>query len=273
MSRTTRPGLSLIEVCVVLFILMILIGLFLPATRRVHDAAARTYCINNLKQIMLGIQNYSDTYSVLTSAEQSVITPSPVPTGCIGPGMIPEQRLSWYVAILPYLEQDALYRQFDREKNYAGNQKAAETAVKIFCCPAIVSATPEKPALLPITTYVAAAGTGTDAATRPAGKPGNGFMGYDRTISLNAITDGTSNTIGVLESHLMVGPWAQGGPATLRSFENSRWHDPAQPIGQHVPGPMVAFADGSVRSISYAIDPVMLAAMFTIAGGETVTFE
>lgn len=228
--------------------------------------------MNNQKQILLGIQNYSDMMAVPPSQEQSAGLFGPVPTGCIGSGMSPEERLSWYVSILPYLEQETLYRQFDCEKNYAENRKAAEAIMKILQCPAFSASGHNSP----ITTYIASAGVGEDAAKRPIGAPGNGFMGYDRAISWAAITDGTSNTIAIWESHQMVGPWAQGGPSTLRGGADASGNNvnmlKASPLhgGNEF---LVGFADGATRSISYSIDPQMLAAMLTIAGGETVTFE
>src|SRR5438046_1576446 len=124
MSRSTRHGFTLTELLVVIAIVVTLIALLLPATRRVGEAAVRTQCMNNLKQLMLAFHSFqsvgtSHTYpstDKLNHAAQGYF-----PSGCIGPGTTPEGRLSWMVALLPYLEQEQVYRQLNIDKGYAGN--------------------------------------------------------------------------------------------------------------------------------------------------------
>jgi prepilin-type N-terminal cleavage/methylation domain-containing protein/prepilin-type processing-associated H-X9-DG protein len=264
MSRSARNGFTIIELLVVIAIIGVAIALLLPAVRRVREPANRTQCANNLKQLMCAIHNYADTYPSTGSsaASHSYL----LPPGCIGYGAIPEERLSWMSALLPYLEQDSLYRKIDLEKGYEGNLPAVQTSIKTFLCPsANVEATGDA-----VTHYVAMSGIGLDAATRPAGAPGNGFMGCDRLTSLSMIKDGTSNTIALMETRSDLGPWARGGPSTLRGF------DPAdvpifgdqRPFGGHPNGINAAMADGSVRFINASIDPAKLGAAITIDGGE-----
>ena len=271
MSRSTRNGLSLIEVLVVVAIIAILVALFLPATRRVSGVAARSQCQNNLNQLILGMHNYEST-------GRPTPYPSPgrpdgpaeqwLPTGCFGPGTTPEERLSWMVALLPYVEQDNIYKQFDVGKGFAGNESAARAAVKTFLCSAAKETRPTDA----VTHYVAMAGIGHDAAARPAGAAGNGLMGYDRPTSLETIKDGTSNTIALMETRSGLGPWARGGASNLRGF------DPAdvplfgdqRPFGGHM---QAAMADGSVRGISSSTQPQKLAAAITIAGGEVADLD
>ena len=260
MSRSPRKGFTLVELLVVILIVGVLVALLLPAVRRVREPANRTACANNLKQLMIAIHNYQSTYSSAKYAGQMC------PTGCIGYGSTPEERLSWMVALLPYLEEDSLYRQIDLQNGYGGNFPAVQTSIRTFLCP---SANVEGMADA-VTHYVAMSGIGLDAATQPAGAPGNGFMGYDRLTSLSMIKDGTSNTIALMETRSGLGPWARGGTSNLRGF------DPAdlpifgeeRPFGGHPNGMNAAMADGSVRFINSSIDPGKLAAAITIDGGE-----
>lgn len=174
-------------------------------------------------------------------------------------------------ALLPYLEQNSLYRQFDLEKGYAGNLPAAQTRIKTFLCPASKEAATADA----VTHYVAMAGLGHDAAGRPAGAAGNGFMGYDRPTSVAMIKDGTANTIALMETRVGLGPWARGGSSTVRGFDpdDVPWQGDNRPFGGHSGGMNAAMADGSVRFLHPSIDPKRLAAAITIAGGEWVDLE
>src|SRR5215468_155294 len=121
MRRTARGGFTLVELLVIFAIIGILIALLLPATRRVRDAPERIKCQNNLKQLILACHNYESMRSSQPNGSSDVFAAHSFPPGCIGPGATPEERLSWMVALLPYLEQDSLYRQLDLEKGYSGN--------------------------------------------------------------------------------------------------------------------------------------------------------
>ncbi len=265
MSRPARNGLSLIEVLVGIGIVAIVIGLLIPANRRVGVSASRMHCQNNLKQIMLGMHNFAGN-SAPSSSTGGSNSPAELflPTGCSGPGSTPQDRLSWMVTLLPYMEQNTLYQRFDIQKGYAENHAAAHERLKVFLCPE------GKKTGDSVTHYVAMAGIGHDAAEKPEGNASNGFMGYDRRTSFWMITDGTSNTIALLETHSNLGPWARGGSSNLRGFDSAdvQLQGNQRSFGRHTDIMTAAMADGSVRSIQSSIDPKSVAAAITIAGGE-----
>jgi prepilin-type processing-associated H-X9-DG protein len=175
------------------------------------------------------------------------------------------------VTLLPYLEQDSVYGQFDLQKGYAGNLPSAQTRIKMFLCPASKEAATADA----VTHYVAMSGIGHDAARRPVGAAGNGFMGYERLTSVSMITDGASNTIALMETRIGLGPWARGGASTLRGFdpEEMSLDGDKRPFGGHAAGMNAAMADGSVRFLHSSIDAKSLAAAITIAGGEVVNLD
>jgi prepilin-type N-terminal cleavage/methylation domain-containing protein len=264
---SARKGITLAEVLVVIAILAILAGLFLPAVRRVREPAARSKCQNNLKQLMMALHAFADNGR--PAASPGLAADHAFPSGCLGPGAAPEERLSWLVALLPYLEQDALFRQFDAGAGYAGNLPAARTRIHALYCPAVERQDDA------VTHYVALAGVGLDAAGRPAGAPGTGVVGYDRVTTAAAVKDGLSHTIFLTGTRLDLGPWARGGAATVRGY------DPAgepltgdrAPFGCHPGGLHAAMGDISVRFLRSSVAPANLAAAITVAGGEPADLD
>lgn len=274
MPPSPRNGFTLTELLVVIAIIAILIALMLPAVRRVREPAARAQCQNNLMQLMVAMHNFESTGRPATSsATGQRDSPSErfFPPGCFGQGTVPEERLSWMVKLLPYLEQQSVYRQFDLEKGYAGNLPAAQTRIKTFLCPA----SKEGATMDAATHYVAMSGIGHGAAAQPAGAAGNGFMGYDRLTSVTMIEDGTANTIALMETRIGLGSWARGGASTLRGFDPADvpLHGDNRPFDGHSAGMNAAMADGSVRFLRASIDAKRLTAAITIAGGEPVDLD
>jgi prepilin-type N-terminal cleavage/methylation domain-containing protein len=111
MVRSLRRGFTLIELLVVIAIIAILIGLLLPAVQKVRDAAARTQCQNNLKQIALAAMNYESAYKYLppgglTSPNGNAGSAANWGAGYRGP------MTSVLAIILPFMEQDNIYKQF-----------------------------------------------------------------------------------------------------------------------------------------------------------------
>src|SRR6476659_9529243 len=118
MSRSshTTPcrAFTLIELLVVIAIIAMLIGLLLPAVQRVREAAARTKCLNNLKQIALGLHNHL--------SDRGTFPPGGVEWRPFGDTT--KRQLAWSAYLLPYLEQDALYRRLDLSTPFDSPQNA-----------------------------------------------------------------------------------------------------------------------------------------------------
>src|SRR6266568_2212329 len=130
-SLSRRQGFTLIELLVVIAIMAILIGLLLPAVQKVREAAARIQCYNNLKQISLACMNYHDVYGTFPGG--SVYKPNAA-------GRY-DYYDTWTISILPYIEQDNLFKLWDQSQPNATTTSAnmdalRRTYLKIYVCPA-----------------------------------------------------------------------------------------------------------------------------------------
>ena len=200
LSRHAQRAFTLIELLVVIAIIAILIGLLLAAVQKVRAVAARAQCLNNLKQIALAAENYEGVDGAF-------------PTGARPPVMVdgvPTQGTNVWVELLPYFEQDNLYKLWDyndNRKNAAGGKKATQAQViKILLCPSdpldpVWELTKFDPnvnfpqwcfGFYGMTSYGGNAGTRSQPTPRLS-KDGVIFVG-SRVRCLD-ITDGTSNTL------------------------------------------------------------------------------
>jgi len=203
--KNTRRGFTLIELLVVIAIIAILIGLLLPAVQKVREAANRMKCSNNQKQFGLAFHNYNDTMGGLPSATGA--------GGCCWG--------TWIIPILPYIEQDNLFRLY---VNWGGtdatgprygaapNTQVTSKRLATLTCPSDQPQTP----FSGLTNNSYAVNVGNLGAYPGASLNGVQFGGAPflhrgKTARIETLSDGTSNT-------LMMGEVLQGRGSDLRGF-------------------------------------------------------
>jgi prepilin-type N-terminal cleavage/methylation domain-containing protein/prepilin-type processing-associated H-X9-DG protein len=210
-----RPGFTLIELLVVIAIIGVLIGLLLPAVQKVREAAARIQCQNNLKQMGLALHSYHDVNKTFPWGHQDSTFFS----------------LPWAVYILPYMEQDNLFRLFDTTKNFndpVNQGPQAQTRLAVYVCPSspsngkVFTDTWTAPNEIGVnlswtvsaSDYVCTGGVqgGYRRKFYSPDYPGdiNGVMQDNQQYSIAMITDGTSNTVFVGENGGGPDLWARG---------------------------------------------------------------
>lgn len=262
-----RQAFTLVELLVVIAIIGILVALLLPAVQAAREAARRTECQNNLKQIGLAFQNHHDVYSLLPTGGRDYFSARTWVGGVVGssPEVVNRQDWNWTYQILPYVEQQSLWAE-------SNDAVVKRSTVKFYFCP-----TRRRPMVIGGNAMVDFAGNG-GLYTSTGYAWGDGVTGVVvrntlRPIGLQHLTDGTSCTVLAGEKRLDTRAIGTAqcddneGYGEGWDWDVIRWgNDPPQKDrfgfdqcevlygSAHSVGINVVLADGSVRVISYTVD-------------------
>jgi prepilin-type N-terminal cleavage/methylation domain-containing protein/prepilin-type processing-associated H-X9-DG protein len=306
LSPLSPNGFTLVELLVVITIIAILIALLLPAVQMAREAARRTQCNNNLKQIGIALHLYHNTHGQLPSGWRGynlVSPPSPHSwrscNSASQPDPLGEPGWGWAACILPFVEQENFSSSlihFDKPLTAPENETARKSPLALFRCPSDtgektfvwvpdegnVSITPE----LATANYVGVFGDEDvhKCGQVPVGKQcvSNGVFFHNSAVRFADVSDGLSNTLFVGERTSMLGysTWV-GAPAgdecapglvvgTASYPPNSAQDDIHNFSSRHPTGTNFLMGDGSVHLISQYIDEKTYHALCTRAGDEVV---
>lgn len=300
LQQRRHRGFTLIELLVVIAIIAILVSLLLPAVQQAREAARRTQCKNNLKQLGLALHNYHDVHRAFPSGWIAVDNGvQSAHDGLNGAG--------WGTMILPYIEQAPLYNLFDA--NLAIHDPAnivfINNVLPAWQCPS--DPKPDKwqieeegspgtvLAELPTANYIGNFGTeeldgcenspGTAPVAANGQCRGNGIFYHNSKVRIRDITDGTTNTfmVGERRTNTALG-WYSTWPGMVAEGEEafqrilgSADHVPNDPVAHlddfssnHTGGSQFMLGDGSVRFVSENIDHGLYQSLATIQGGEVI---
>jgi prepilin-type N-terminal cleavage/methylation domain-containing protein/prepilin-type processing-associated H-X9-DG protein len=299
LQETRRDGFTLIELLVVIAVIAILVALLLPAVQQAREAARRTGCRNNLKQIGLALHNYHDAHKCFPPG---FVTGAAAPSTANGWG--------WGAHLLPYLDQGPLYQSidFDRPIFDPVNATATRTGIPVFLCPTdlvephafnIVDGTGTVLGQATPSSYAATVGDDNSEVTD---LHCNGAFFRNSCVRMRDMIDGSSQTtlVGDRAFAMTKGTWV-GAPdgAVVAAGELNPWSTTTAPpetfslvhnnwiniltdsdgglddfSSMHTGGVQLLFADGSVRFIpSITTDgPLRRAfwAMGTVHGKEVI---
>jgi prepilin-type N-terminal cleavage/methylation domain-containing protein/prepilin-type processing-associated H-X9-DG protein len=293
----SRRGFSLIELLVVIAIIGILIGLLLPAVQKVRETANRLSCSNNLKQIGLAVHNYQDSFGQIPTNSQDE-------RGWNWKYQQHARSWSWIARMLPFFEQDSLFRQMNiPASTFGANRTLLASNVRSLFCPSDDARDVKVDTLranlqgcvVTLSNYKGVTGDCWCWGDYPNNCDacnglwtGNGVFTRDASTStsrLELIADGTSTTllagedIPSLNAHC-TWPYANGSLGTCAIPPNimtpsagdiyTGWPYLYSFRSRHAGGLQFVFADGSVHFIAQSIALTTYRALATTNGGEAI---
>jgi prepilin-type N-terminal cleavage/methylation domain-containing protein/prepilin-type processing-associated H-X9-DG protein len=293
-------GFTLVELLVVIAIIGILVSLLLPAVQQAREAARRTQCNNNLKQIVLGMHNFENTHRHLPFGDRL----NDANVNKVGPG----------VQILPFVEQQNVHDKYDWNINWydSGNSAVVQNQLSVYVCPS----TPNSarlfsgveagvPFTAAATDYIPPSGVGNNEKTYVQTNYSLMFSDDKAILTKKVktanyfrdVTDGLSNSVMYMECAAKPDIWINGKKATGSNIKtgwasHATGFDPklyvqggCTGIGScainccndqgiyafHPGGTNAGFGDGSVRFLSATISLPTFMAVLTRANGEVIT--
>ncbi|MEZ6121760.1 MAG: DUF1559 domain-containing protein [Planctomycetaceae bacterium] len=248
-TKSRHQGFTLIELLVVIAIIAILIALLLPAVQQAREAARRTQCKNNLKQIGLAMHNYHDVYNMF-------------PVGsCARPGGLGmDVTIGAFASILPYIEEANLKNLYDdktpwEQQNITLNPQMPLTVIEAYLCPSdtgpevlshpVLASYPVGVNGVATAEYLLCKGATDGWCLNPASDPNIGMFGINLKTSFRDLTDGSSNTLCVGEGAIgnpFIGVADKTGTGTLGTAAGIQIVGGAWIIPQPVPSSVAAGA-------------------------------
>ena len=303
-----RVGFTLIELLVVIAIIGVLVGLLLPAVQQAREAARRSACSNNMKQLGLAVHNYADANKKLPPGNKS--NPAHMASTCHGGGLgYYCGQYGWPSYILPQMEEQNVFDQIDFSlRSYtstggrdswhdgaagdAANKAAADAMPATFSCPSTPRTTANHKDYSAASMGVWRCCPERVGAAAGGGGPADGIFYRDSETAFRDITDGTSNTFLLLEdahswfeadgtpysrgtnSFFFVNHASSGYATALyapNSLSSSSRHRFAR---SHHPGGLGAvMADASVRFVNESVNMTVYRNTYSRAGGEVDVIE